>query len=105
MNCTYLKSYHEIVQNSPESYLLFEEVFARFEVRLEVGLIVPKIVPKFSLDRLGLRIATSSNARPPGATPSLVDNIKTYFINNSHHFNTRLKYIINLYYVRLVCYF
>ena len=36
---------------------------------------------------------------------SLVDNIKIYFINNTHHFNTRLNYFINLYYVRLVCYF
>jgi hypothetical protein len=36
---------------------------------------------------------------------SLVDNIKIYFINNTHHFNTRLNYIINLYYVRLVRYF
>jgi hypothetical protein len=26
---------------------------------------------------------------------SLVDNIKIYFINNTHHFNTRLNYIIN----------
>jgi hypothetical protein len=36
---------------------------------------------------------------------SLADNIKIYFINNTCHFNVRLNYIINLYYVRLVCYF
>ena len=33
---SYLKSYHEIVQKPPKSYLVFEEVFARFEVRFEV---------------------------------------------------------------------
>jgi hypothetical protein len=36
---------------------------------------------------------------------SLVDNIKIYFINNTHHFNAWLNYIINLYYVPLVRYF
>ncbi len=36
---------------------------------------------------------------------SLVDNIKFYFINNTCHFNARLNYIINLYYVRRVRYF
>ena len=37
--------------------------------------------------------------------PSLVDNIKIYFINNTRHVNTRFNYIINLYYVRLIHYF
>ncbi len=36
---------------------------------------------------------------------SLVDNIKINFMNNTFHFNARLNYIINLYYVRLVRYF
>jgi hypothetical protein len=28
---------------------------------------------------------------------SLVDNIKNYFIKNTHYFNVRLNYVINLY--------
>ena len=36
---------------------------------------------------------------------SLVENIKIYFIYNTCHFNVRLNYIFNLYYVRLVRYF
>ncbi len=33
----YLESYHKIVQKPLKSYLVFEEVSARFVVRLEVG--------------------------------------------------------------------
>ncbi len=33
---SYLKLYHEIVQKPPKLYLIFEEVFAQFEVQFEV---------------------------------------------------------------------
>ena len=36
MSLTYLESYHKIMQKPPRSYLVFEEVFARFVVRFEV---------------------------------------------------------------------
>jgi hypothetical protein len=36
---------------------------------------------------------------------SLVDNIKIYFINNTHYYNMRFYIIIELYYVWLACYF
>jgi hypothetical protein len=36
---------------------------------------------------------------------SLVDNIKIYFINNTHYFNTWFYIIIKPYWVRLACFF
>jgi hypothetical protein len=49
-------------------------------------------------------IRTSSNARPLGAA-SLVQNIKIYFINNTHYFRTRFYINIKLCYVWLASYF
>ena len=37
--------------------------------------------------------------------PSLVINIKIYFITNTRYFNARMKCVIKIYYVQLIRYF
>ncbi len=44
----------QIVQKNPRKIEFADEIFARFEVQLDVRQIVPQIVPVFVCDRTGL---------------------------------------------------